>query len=326
MILLSILGASIIAALSIYVGASRIISALEYANPLWVAAALSLDLAFYLFKAARWRRILGDMNLQAPYRMVLNVTFIGYLANMLIPFRLGEIGRAYALRKAGGIPLSLAILSMVVESLFDTMGIGFILGLGLLLMAGTPALNPSILRAVKLLGYGGIVLSLFLLAAPNVKAFREQVIRLTGLLPEGISRRLKPIILDYFTSLAGLSRGKGEPVILWGLSAALWLIPGLFTAAFFKAFHMEVSMAKVLLGSMLLQLSFAIPAPPGYAGTFEAYWTLIYGLLGYGFVEALRVGVAYHLLNIAAAAVLGGISIPCLNLTLREALQPRSLA
>ncbi|MEM2123029.1 MAG: lysylphosphatidylglycerol synthase transmembrane domain-containing protein [Candidatus Bathyarchaeia archaeon] len=325
LILLSTLGASIITALFIHVGSPRIISALKYANPLWILAALTLDVVFYLLKAARWRLIIGGMELKTSYRTVLNVTFIGYLANMLIPFRLGELGRAYALKRAGRVPLSLAILSIAVESLFDTMGMGFILGLSLLLMSETAALNAEVLQALKLLGCGGVILSLLLLIVPSIDAFREWMIRFAELLPENIKSRLKPLMLNYFIRLASLSHRGMELMLLWTLSAAMWIIPGLCIAASFKAFNTGMSMAKALLGSMLLQISFAVPAPPGYAGTFEAYWALIYRLLGYDVVESLKVGVAYHILNLVMATVLGGISIPCLNLNLTEAIKPRSI-
>ncbi|MGC8849236.1 MAG: lysylphosphatidylglycerol synthase transmembrane domain-containing protein [Candidatus Bathyarchaeia archaeon] len=325
LLLLSLIGASILAALLIHVGASGIPSALRGVEPKWILVTLWLDLLFYLIKAARWRRILRDMAVQAPYKTVVNATFIGYLTNMLIPFRLGELGRAYALKKGGGAPLTLIILSMAVESLFDTMGMGFILGLSLLLAAESAALNAMVLRALKLLGIGGVVLSILLLVAPGIKAFKEWILRFVELLPGRMERHLKPLVLNYFTGLAELSHRGIELIILWGSSAALWLIPGLCIAAFFKAFHASISTAEALLGSMLLQISFAAPAPPGYVGTFEAYWTLIYRFLGFDAAEALRTGVAYHLLNIAAAAVLGGLSIPLLNLSLREALQPKSL-
>ncbi|MEM3677946.1 MAG: lysylphosphatidylglycerol synthase transmembrane domain-containing protein [Candidatus Bathyarchaeia archaeon] len=321
LLLLSLIGASILVLLLVHVGVSGIASALRGAYPSWILAALTLDLAFYILKAVRWRRILEDMALQIPYITVLKATFIGYLTNMLVPFRLGELGRAYALKKGGGAPLSLTILSMAVESLFDTMGIGFILGLSLLLMAESSALNAAVLRALKLLGYGGVALSLILLAAPRINILKRLGMRLIGVLPDKIRRRLEPLTLNYYTGLAGLSRRGMDLILLWGLSTLLWVIPGLCTAAFFKAFKAGLAPAKALLGSMLLQISFAAPAPPGYAGTFEAYWTLIYRLLGCDAVEALEVGVAYHLFNLITATTLGGLSMLWLNLTLTKALQ-----
>lgn len=323
--LLSIIGASIFVAVSIYIGPSRLLTALKDANPLWILVTLVLDVFFYILKAARWRRILQNMGVQTPYRMVLNATFIGYLANMLLPLRLGELGRAYTLRRTCRTPLGLVILSIVIEGLFDTIGIGCILGLSLLLIAKAYALNATVLNALKLLGIGSIILTLLLLVAPRIALIKRGLIRLVELPPEWLRSRLKPLLLNYLSSLAGLSRSKLELAVIWSLSIAMWLVPGLYTATFFKAFNADIPLSKALLASMLLQLSFAMPAPPAYAGTFEAYWILIYKLLGYEIVETLPIGVAYHLFNLVTAAALGGAAIPYSHLTLKETLTIKTL-
>ncbi len=53
-------------------------------------------------RGARWRALLAPIA-PLPYRTVLGYTYIGYLANNVLPARLGELYRSHALGEGEGV-------------------------------------------------------------------------------------------------------------------------------------------------------------------------------------------------------------------------------
>ncbi|MBA3236589.1 MAG: flippase-like domain-containing protein, partial [Chloroflexi bacterium] len=92
---------------------------LRTAAPIWIALMLvtaSVDLGA---RAARWQILLGPIA-RLPYRRVLGYTYIGYLANNVLPARLGELYRSHALGEGEGISRPTVLGTVVVERIVDT--------------------------------------------------------------------------------------------------------------------------------------------------------------------------------------------------------------
>src|SRR4029453_16136457 len=66
------------------------------------------------FRAVRWRFLLRSFA-EVPLRRVLAVSWIGFAAILLMPFRIGEIVRPYMLREKGKVSMSAATGSVVAE-------------------------------------------------------------------------------------------------------------------------------------------------------------------------------------------------------------------
>ena len=89
------------------------------ASPAWIAVMFVTALIDIGARGARWRALLAPIA-PLPYRRVLGYTYIGYLANNVLPARLGELYRSHALGEGEGVSRPTVLGTVVVERVVDT--------------------------------------------------------------------------------------------------------------------------------------------------------------------------------------------------------------
>src|SRR5262245_31481744 len=89
---------------------------------LWTAALIASQLIFPL-RTLRWRPILHSVAPDVRFAPLWQSTTIGMMVNnVIVPSRLGELARAYALtRKEPRIPFTASLASLVVDRSFDAL-------------------------------------------------------------------------------------------------------------------------------------------------------------------------------------------------------------
>ena len=93
--------ATLISAICLYfafykVNLNSLLNTLKSANYLLVLGCISLFVLSMIIRSFRWRMILSS-NYTISLRFLFESIMIGYFINSILPFRLGELGRAYAL-------------------------------------------------------------------------------------------------------------------------------------------------------------------------------------------------------------------------------------
>ena len=81
----------------------------------WSALAI---LAFMVIRAIRWRYMLAN---EISWPQTFHVQNIGYMFNMVLPFRLGDVARAVLIGNVPPITLARGLSTMVVERILDMM-------------------------------------------------------------------------------------------------------------------------------------------------------------------------------------------------------------
>ena len=71
-------------------------------------------------RGARWQSLLRPIK-AIPYRRVLGYTYVGYLANNVLPARLGELVRSHALGEGEALSRTTVLGTVVVERIVDTL-------------------------------------------------------------------------------------------------------------------------------------------------------------------------------------------------------------
>src|SRR5215471_4178050 len=104
-------------------------------TPWLVPLIVSIILRFWL-TALRWQLLLKPVKRVGVHRLFA-ITMIGFMANNVLPARLGEFVRAYALGRSESLSPSLPFATIVIERIFD----GFTLLL--FLVGGLSFLQPS---------------------------------------------------------------------------------------------------------------------------------------------------------------------------------------
>ena len=99
-ILMQLAGLVISVGLMIYlfneVDFTKLGDALKDANYWWLIPNVILILVTMVFRAFRWKHMVYPIK-RVSFSRLFSVTMIGFMANNVLPFRLGEFVRAYSL-------------------------------------------------------------------------------------------------------------------------------------------------------------------------------------------------------------------------------------
>ncbi|MCR5888055.1 flippase-like domain-containing protein [Hymenobacter sp. J193] len=92
------------------------------ANYFWLGITMMLSALGYFSRAYRWKMQLDATNAKqtATYWDVYHAMMVGYLANMVLP-RMGEVIRCSVLRRTSGVPVQVALGSVITERVIDVL-------------------------------------------------------------------------------------------------------------------------------------------------------------------------------------------------------------
>lgn len=259
---------------------------------LWLIAYVALIPLVYLIRAVRWRVLLRATGARVPLRHTFWTTMVGFTVNTLLPTRIGgEVVRAYVIDEKERVGFSRALSSIAVERVLD---VALIVGLaiaGLLALPATVSLPAPFLQAILGVTTGlGAILLVLIIGVSGQQGSPAWIGTMVAKIP-GLRGRWKLKIANFVQAFVdgSLAVGRNRPILAKALflTISLWLTIFISTFVLFQAFDLPLPVAAVLLGSMLVQLSFMLPGPVGYIGTYQIYWTTIFGALTGAEVGAL---------------------------------------
>jgi uncharacterized protein (TIRG00374 family) len=277
---------------------------------LWLLSlAVFIQTAAFLIRAARWKVFLKPALAEPSFDARFASTCIGFMANNLLPARVGEFARAYALSRSQPISASASFGSLVVERLFDALTLALFLAAPLF-MPGfriAPGLGDQVfgkLLLVLVIFGGAAVALLLLIFRPDLVggAFRSTVGRL-------MPKKAAEAIAEMFKSFVeGLGAMRSPRLVLAGLvwSLAHWLWGALALYIGMLAFGIT---QPGFLGAVFLQgvMAFivSVPSSPGFFGLFEAGARIALTPFGVPAGLALSYALAFHITTFAPVTVLG---------------------
>jgi uncharacterized protein (TIRG00374 family) len=304
-----------------YVGFGELVRSMQEASVYWLFLSLLLLPIPFFIRAWRWRLLLLPTKNTVGYSNALGITFLGSLTNSLIPIRAGEFFRAFLMGRRESVAFFEVFSSIIVERILDLLSIVTLATIMLFLFPLQLALPEWATNSLRITGT--ITLSLLVVLIVGTKK-EEALMRLvrritfTTPIPTSWKWKLNTWLEEIIHGAKSLCYNSTLVSVLLVQSFAICLVCSLQVYAMFQMFTIDVSPFVVLLGSMLFTLSFIFPAPPGYVGSYEAFWSLVFTGLGLSLVEVLPVGLLAHLLNLIFVAVAGGLSAIWFSLNFRE--------
>jgi len=226
-------------------------------------------LAIHLARTVRWGILLEPVA-KVPFGRLNAVCAVGFMALMILPFRLGEFARPYLVAERPRIRVSATLSSVVVERVADGLFMAALLVLTLLAVPdGTPGLR--LLRAggfAVLLAFAGL-LTFLVVAYKN----RAMAVRITHRVLDPVSPRLAGRVsgmMDAFIHGLRLVPSRRKLVAFFGLTFVYWSLNayGMKVLALGFGFDLSPLAAFTVLG--VLVVGVMIPAGPGMVGTFQA--------------------------------------------------------
>ncbi len=289
----------------------------SFADANYLLAFLSLPVYFLAawFRTLRWRYLLRSLTTASTARLY-PVVIIGFMANNIIPARVGELVRAYILRERERVTMSASLGTIVVDRLFD--GLTLLL---FLILAGLFATVSSQLRtlAIVMAALFGVGLVIMYVLASSQARSRWAVDVVVSLSPRRLKGRVEEVAASFLEGLHSLR----SPVAMagaWVASVVSWLLEATMYYMVGEAFGLGLEFHIYLLVTAAANLAITLPTPGG-VGPFElgTRWALAPFAVASDTVRAYA--IALHALLLFPVIALGFVFLWSINLSLGEVLQ-----
>jgi uncharacterized protein (TIRG00374 family) len=264
---------------------------------LWGAIAATFTSMF--FRAVRWRLLLLPLK-ETSLTNLFPATVIGYMANNILPARLGEFVRAYVLADKEGLPVSATFATLVMDRLWD----GFTVLLILLITFFTVKLPPGMESVQHGLVVGGYVtLAVYLVAVTFLILLKRQTVKTIELIarllkpfPAKIAEKVIPILGSFIQGLRFPSRS-GEFAAIFATSVVIWIFAVWPVDLVLRASGINLPITASMFIMVFLVFAVMVPAAPGYVGTYHA--ACVYGLMAFNvpMEKAMSVALITHGIN-----------------------------
>lgn len=288
----------------INVDLTKMAAAFQTANYWYLLPAVGLIWGGLYFRAISWWTILEH---KVPYLRVFDVMNEGYLLNNVLPFRLGELGRAYLLSRSHKLSVTHVISTVVVERVVDLLMLLLLLGAFLPVVMGLDIARNAAL--------GALVLGLGALAALGILIWQQAWVMRTA---HNILSRLpwrwadpalwEPRIAGF---LAGLAMLRSPRLALFAAfwSGLAWIAAGLGTWALLLAFIPTATPTMGFFVLAVVGLGIAAPSAPGAAGLFEGAVVLALSAFNIEPSVALSAGLTFHAVHLGITSTLGALAL-----------------
>lgn len=274
--------------------------------PLLLVATVVITLPFPL-RALRWRPLLRPVLPTSRFRPRFAATCIGFMANNLLPARVGEFARAYALSRIEPVRVSASFGSLVVERMFDGIVVVLLL-LGALAWPTFPDFSGRDFAGLArwagalLLALFGFMLVLVMRPEGSVRWFERSVARL---LPRVVRRPIVDALEAFLEGLAALRDGRLVlEILLW--SVLTWLVAGLGMWLGLLAFGIQLPFVAGVFLQSVIALAVALPSAPGFFGVFEAAARIgLVEVWGVASTPALAFAIGFHIAGFIPITLMG---------------------
>lgn len=325
-----LLGFFLLTFMIFYVDTEKLYEAIMGSSPIWLAYHLLLLLPLFLLRAWRWRMLLTPVKSSVKLSSSFWITMIGFMVNAIIPLRLGgEFVRAFAMDGKEKTGFFQSLSSVAVERVLDLLGITFLGLIGILLLPKGINL-PYWFDAIGIVGTFVVIALLSLVLGIRYEKRLLLLIRRTVSKIPKLPLRWQEKLFNFSKSIIdgakGLSHNSSALFLTLISTFVIWFMAFLSTFLMFKAFNYEVPITIMLIGSMLVQLSFILPAPPGYIGTYEVFWSAIFIGLGLTRLDLiLATAIVSHILSNTFVIIMGSIGVTSMGLSFKKIIKMKSV-
>lgn len=291
----------LIGAILYFVDLPKVFAAIRSADYRILGVATILAFAWMFLRGVVWRTLLRD---RAPYRDVMMSLGEGYLLNNILPFRLGEIGRAFMLSRRTNLPFAEILPTIIIERAVD---IGYTAGIflaALPFITGTEDANRIgiIIGIIVLIG----LLGMYLLARNDAWAL-STFHKLSARWP--VVQRLGGGILEPFLAgLVVLTDGWVFARFLFWMTLD-WALAIVNYYLIIRAFFPQTQLTWAMFGLGAAAFGGAVPSLPGAVGTFEGAFGGALTLLTGDQSTSLAVALVGRFLNYLSSFVIGGFAL-----------------
>ncbi|MDY6839106.1 MAG: lysylphosphatidylglycerol synthase transmembrane domain-containing protein [Thermodesulfobacteriota bacterium] len=317
----------------------ELVDYLKRVNYWWAIPSMSLAIMSFAIRVVRWQLLLAPVR-RTAFPSAYHATMIGFMANCLLPARLGELVRPAVLSKRENVSFTKVLATVGVERALDVI----ILIVSFVIVFATVEISSSLhltfagyhldkatlqmsgMTTLKLLI--GLVLAIALVSFRKTRtAMTRVVLNLPNLLfffspslRQVMRERLCTPVVRIIDNLAAgfeLLKSPKKLGLCLVLSVLVWAAAG--ASHYVMAFGcpgIQLSFFQMYAVMVILCFFISLPSAPGFWGLWEAGG--VFGLLIFGIPagEAAGFTLANHVFQMVPAIVLGLVSLTIIGMTM----------
>lgn len=274
---------------------------------IYLAISFVLYAFIYLFRALRFRILLGN---KVSLRELFPIVCVHNMVNSILPARTGEVSYVYLTRKLHNVSVGEGIASLMVARVFDLISVSLLFFISALMIQDLPAIFANAVWAIVSLMVVFVVLLIVLLY------FGESLLNLVRKFLQRLNLEKKRFIgyllrkgEETVESLS-IIKSTGKIIETIAVSIGIWLCLYSSNYILVTAMDIELSFFAVLLGSTFALLTTILPIQGIVGmGTIEGGWTL--GFMGLGLTKeaAITSGFGIHIIVICYFLILGCLGL-----------------
>ncbi|MDY6953769.1 MAG: lysylphosphatidylglycerol synthase transmembrane domain-containing protein [Thermodesulfobacteriota bacterium] len=321
---------------------------LRRVNYWWAIPSMALVLVSFSIRVMRWQLLLSPVK-RTGFLSAYHPLMIGFMANCLLPARVGELARPAIFSKRENVPFTKVLATVGVERALDVI----VLILSFVIVFASVEISASLdltfagyhldkatlqmtgMTTVKLLV--GLVLAMALVSLKKTRTIiKKVVLNLPNLLffaspsfRDMVRERLCARLVGIIDNLAEgfqLLKSPTKLGLCLVLSLLVWAVAGAsYYVLAFGCPGIQVSFLQMYAVMVILCFFISLPSAPGFWGLWEAGG--VFGLLIFGIPagEAAGFTLANHVFQMVPVILLGLVSFTIIGVTMvRKALDPKA--
>ena len=263
---------------------------LSSVQPVWLLLPLLVLALQLLVRARRWALLLAAAaGTEVRTGQVIGPLAVGYLANGVLPARVGEVVRAVLVARREHVAIAAVAASVVVERVVD---LAALLVIGL---ASTGSVGVGAIGVVAIAGAAALVGGLGVLALSAGS--------LAARMPRRLPARVRMPTVQFLESIGGV--GIRAAVGSFALSLLAWMGDVTVVWACAQALGVHLPFAAVVPIAVGAALGTALPAASGYLGTYELGAVTFGTMTGTAPDTVLSIALLAHVLAVVPVACAG---------------------
>ncbi len=229
-------------------------------------------------RTMRWRILMRPLTHTTTAKLY-PIYMISYMANNILPLRIGDIYRAYIAGHKEKVSKSATLVTIGVERIFDGLTMLLLLFVSVMYF---PVQDEFVGNAVNIgsIAFLGAIIFCYVLVFR--KSWAEWLFnKILVWTKSAGNEKIKEIFQNLLTGLNSL-RSATDTLLVILLSLSTWLIEAYSYYLVLNAFGFYGTFIVAIATMALVNLMIVVPSAPGYFGPFEMACFIILGRSGYG--------------------------------------------
>lgn len=277
---------------------SHLWAAICIAKGRWIALAFFIYTFGWLFRTWRWQILMRPIQV-IPVLSLMGPLILGFFANNILPFRIGELVRAHITGKKFRISRTASLGTILLERLCDMIAfLSTFVGAAFFF-----TFPPAAERAAAIMALACISLVIALLLGIRFQTHLHGWINQLPAPPHW-KTTLQEVAENFIQGVSGMHE-MAYVIAAIGLSLIIWLIEGTTLFLIVRAFPVAFNWPQAFFLLFFMGLSVTLPQAPGYVGTMELLGVMALQWLGISKDQGLPIILTIHATQFLYIAALG---------------------